>query len=572
MDLEKYIEKKVIIALKKLGVDGSIIPKNIIRQTPESKFGDYATTIAIELGKRQKVDVASFAKEIVLQLEEDSIIKKVEALKSGYINFYLSDKAILKFLERIQRSKKKFGRNNIASKEVVMVEYTDPNPFKKFHIGHLMTNSIGECLANLAEISGAKVYRANYQGDVGAHVAKAIFGMLQSKEELPASSTSLEEKMNFLGEAYVLGAKQYKENIEAKKKIEEINKKVYEKEDKEIISLYKKGRSWSLEHFEKLYKTLNTKFDYYFFESNVWKNGIKIVKEQLDKGVFEKSEEAVVFPGEKYGLHTRVFISSKGLPTYECKEVSLNIKKFKKQPNITKSIVITAVEQTEYFKVVMCAMKQFVPDIVKKTEHITHGMMLGSSGSKMSSRAGDVVSGEDLLIGLREKILTNFERVKDEKLAMDIAVAALKYMVLKQKTGKNIVYNEELALSTDGDSGPYIQYTHARCLALLRKAKKESVRVNISQNNLLAEDAREVIHNLLGYEKIIQQAYEERAPQILTTYLIKLGRTFNSWYAKQAIVDKNDDLSPQRIVVAEATSIALSNGLRTLGINAPNKL
>jgi arginyl-tRNA synthetase len=216
-----------------------------------------------------------------------------------------------------------------------MVEYTDPNPFKEFHIGHLMSNSIGEAVARIIEANGAQIKRANWQGDVGMHIANAIWGKMQ-KPELS------------WGEAYTYGAQKYEDN---KDEITGINKKIYERSDTEVNNLYDLGRKESLEKFEELYKKLGTKFDHYFFESKEGVEGKQIVEAHLEDGIFEKSDGAIIFPGEKYGLHTRVFINSNGLPTYEAKEMGLNKKKFEVEPDLYKSIIITGNEIKEYFKV-----------------------------------------------------------------------------------------------------------------------------------------------------------------------------------------------------------------------------
>jgi arginyl-tRNA synthetase len=206
-----------------------------------------------------------------------------------------------------------------------MVEYTDPNPFKPFHIGHLMSNAIGESIARLQEFSGAEVIRANYQGDIGLHVAKTMYCLLRKPEEYIRKDESIGEQAFLIGVAYSEGAEAYESDEKAKEEINEINKKLYEKSDKKINELYDWGRDVTLKAFEEIYKDLGTQFKHYFFESVMAPIGESIVRDNLGK-VFEESDGAVVFKAEKHDpkLHTRVFINSKGLPTYETKEIYLS--------------------------------------------------------------------------------------------------------------------------------------------------------------------------------------------------------------------------------------------------------
>ncbi|TSC67100.1 MAG: Arginine-tRNA ligase [Parcubacteria group bacterium Gr01-1014_73] len=312
--------------LKSLGIEA----KEILLEHPaDLAHGDYSTNVALVYAKETKMKPKELAESIrfalLKELAQDEIgISKIEVAGAGFINFYLSPKFFADSIAEILAFGENFGKNESRKDEKVMVEYTDPNTFKVFHIGHLMSNAIGESIARLFEFSGAKVIRTCYPSDVGLHIAKAVWGVFQDKENYPSAGTSLSAKTNFLGRAYVAGTKAYEGGESTKKEIDEINQKLFEKSDLELNKIYDEGRKWSLDHFEELYKKLGTKFDYYFFEGREGRDGEKIVSEFLKKGVFEKSDGAVVFRGEKYGLHTRVFITSQGLPTYEIKELGLN--------------------------------------------------------------------------------------------------------------------------------------------------------------------------------------------------------------------------------------------------------
>ena len=451
-----------------------------------------------------------------------------------------------------------------------MVEYTDPNPFKEFHIGHLMSNAVGESIARLFEFSGAKVVRACWQGDVGLHVAKAIWGMKRVVRK------DLRFNIYDLGLAYTAGAKAYETDTKAKSEIEELNRKIFEKSDPEINKLYEEGRKISLEHFEEIYKKLGTKFDHYFFEGKEGREGEEIVAEFLKKGVFEKSENAVIFRGEKFGLHTRVFITSQGLPTYETKELGLNKAKFEKEPDINQSVIVTANEQSDYFKVVLKAMEEVMPEIAKKTKHISHGLLRFTSG-KMSSRLGNVITGESLIAAMENLAMDKIKErelsaEEKQKIAEAVAIGAIKYSILRAGIGSDIIYDFEKSISFEGDSGPYLQYTYARARSVLNKAQTNNCRHLISTvvEIRCLQEAGVVERLLYRFPEVVERAAKEFEPHHVATYLIELAGAFNNFYAHNKIIGSDEE--EYRLALTKAVSFVLKNGLYLLGIQAPEKM
>jgi arginyl-tRNA synthetase len=391
---------------------------------------------------------------------------------------------------------------------------------------------------------------------------------------MPSKRSPLPERTAFLGTCYVEGAKAYDENPDSKKEIDALNKKIFEGKDRKLNKLYKLGRKWSLAHFEEIYKKLGTKFDYYILESEVAHDGVALVDEYLKKGVFEKSEGAVVFHGEKYDpkLHTRVFISSQGIPTYETKELGLNTKKWKKvRPD--RSIIVTANEQSDYFRVVLKALEQIAPEAAKATEHVSHGMLRFAEG-KMASRKGNVITGESLIYDV-EKLV--FEKLKDRDMdekekaatASAVAIAAIKYSILRQASASDIIYDFEKSISFEGDSGPYLLYTAVRAQSVLERAKKEKVKAKIPDE---ARAVGDIERTLSRFPEVVTRAARDMAPHLLATYLIELSSLFNAWYANVQIVKKEDTESPYKVALTEAVRIVLVNGSKLLGISVPAKM
>ena len=566
------IKKLIKDALKNLTIEVS----DIALEHPEDlKNGDYSTNVALAIAKGIERNPKELAEKIVVEINRlnvDKNIEKVEIAGAGFINFHLSRKFFANSIEEILNKAEDFGKNDLLKGKKMMVEYTQPNPFKPLHIGHLMNNAVGESISRLVEFSGAETMRANYQGDVGLHIAKAIYGLLNN-EKLQSKEGSHNFQATNIGMAYVFGAGEYENNEEAKKEIDEINKKVYAKSDPKINEIYAWGFKVTMEAFEDLYKILGTKFDLYFLESQMMSIGVDIVRANM--GIFEESDEAVVFKAEKYDpkLHTRVFITSQGLPTYETKELGLTEEKFKTAPNMDLSIVITANEQMDYMKVVTKAISLIHPEYENKMKHISHGMMRLASG-KMGSRKGNVITGEALLNDVRDAILErmtdrDFSNEEREKVASDVGVSAIKYSILKQGIGGDIIYDFEKSISFEGDSGPYLQYSYARANSILEKAQKENI---LPDFETVPEETFEVEKLLYKFPEIVFRSASFYEPHHVANYLIELARAFNSFYGNMVIVSKEDKTSSYKVALTYAFSFVMKTGLHLLGIAAPKKM
>jgi arginyl-tRNA synthetase len=558
--LEKALIQKITDACEALGYPAAVV---VLERPAEMAHGDFACTVALALAKQVGENPRAVAEKIVQHLLSAQVegIEKIEVAGPGFINFTLSRDFFAEELEIILEQGSAYGKNDELSGKTVMVEYTQPNPFKPFHIGHLMSNTIGETLTRIFENAGAKVIRANYQGDVGLHVAKALWGMMKRNVD----PTDIPE----IGKAYAYGHEMYETDETAKQEIVEINKAVYA-HDASVEDLYQKGRDASLKAFEEIYALLGTKFNEYFFESQTLEAGRKLVEEGLEKGIFEKSNDAIVFPGEVYGLHTRVFITKEGVLTYEGKELGLAVLKMGRCA-FDESITITAIEQEQYFNVVFKALELLRPEFTGRFKHIHHGMMVLTTG-KMSSRKGNVITGESLLSDMifraKEKVSERGTDAPDE-IANAVAVGAIKYMVLKQGTGKNITFDQEKSLSFEGDSGPYLQYTLVRAKSILEKARAENIQASFEGE----------LPELTNFERLLTRfpekvltALHEYGPQYITQYLTELSGAFNAWYAQEKIVDTNNPHASYKIALTKALSVVLENGLQTLGIPTPEKM
>lgn len=555
--------KRVVADLGMPEVDFSV------EHPADSAHGDFATNVALVVAKQAGEQPRHCAERIVAALLTQSIpnVASIEIAGPGFINITLARTFFSEQIHAVCANHDTWGRNELNQGKKIIIEYTDPNPFKEFHIGHLFTNSVGETLSRLFAMSGADVKRANYQGDVGMHVAHAVWGM----QQLGITADS-ECSARDLGKAYALGATAYKEDKEAQEAIRRINKAIYERSDDAINALYDKGRKISLAYFETIYEIIGTKFDFYFFESEAAPLGKQLVIEHPN--VFEESDGAKVFKGEEYGLHTRVFLNSEGLPTYEAKELALAQMKFAVFP-YDHSVVSTSNEINEYFKVLKQAMSLLYPDLAEKTEHIGHGTVRLTTG-KMSSRTGDVIAALDFITEIQEAAVqkitssqTDRAEVIDPLLAQHIALGAIKYATLRSEITKDSVFDKEKALSFEGDSGPYLQYTHARICSVLEKAEEVGVVASVDAAPASTYELERIVAR---FPEVVAAALGERAPHHLVRYLTDLAGAFNTFYAHEKIADLTDAHAPYKVLLADAVRQTLKNGLWCLGIQAPEKM
>ena len=541
-----------------------------------AEHGDYATNAALVLANRSGKSPLDVAKSLAENLKNQNggTIAIVEARGAGFVNIRLRDDFLVTSLREALSAGMRWGEGAVYAGGEVLVEFTDPNPFKQFHIGHLMSNAIGEAMARLFEAGGATVRRLNYQGDVGVHVACAVWGM--QRRALPNDDVSLAEKIKYLGTVYAEGAAAYRDDPAAKVEIDRINKKLYERADPELNQAYDLGRRWSLEHFEIIYRVLGTKFSGYFFESEAGPVGLEIVRAHPD--VFRESDGAIIFPGGDYGLHNRVFVNSQGLPTYEAKELGLNKLKFDRYPAATRSIIITANEIREYFHVVLKAMSLVLPEIAAKTEHVSHGFLRLPSG-KMSSRTGEVIAAESLISEVRRMVEEKL-RERPELAAADrtritelVAIGAIKLSILKQGIGRDIIFDFEKSIALQGDSGPYLQYTHARLKSILRKAAKGTKGTDDPKGVVLDDVEHQLLVKALQLPEAIEDALKSYAPNTVANYLLHLAQLANEFYHSRPVIQEADEIKRQlRLRIVEAVALSLRKGLDLLGIEAPEEM
>lgn len=518
---------------------------------------------ARELGKSPQ-DIAA---QLTHDLQHEAVAKAEAA--GGFVNVWLSDAIIAEAMKQVSTT---FGQHDSYAGQRIVIEHTDANPFKEFHIGHAYSNTVGEALGRLYKAGGATVHQVSYHGDTGKHIAMAIWGIQQllvdpdadwfvreSEGDLTLSDVDETKRTAFLGAAYARGAGAYKEDESAKEQIEAINRHIFAHDEQDIDEMYEIGKSWSFAYFEEIYEQLHVAFEKQYLESEVAAEGAEIVRSHMG-GAFEESEGAIIYKGEKVGLHTRVFINSQGLPTYEAKELGLIFAK-NRDFQFDQSVVVTANEIDEYFKVLIAAIGDIDKELAGKMRHVSHGLIKLTTG-KMSSRTGQVVRAVDVLQHIRDSITESYDTPEPDA----VKLASLKYAFLKQRVGGDIVFDIAESISLEGNSGPYVQYAHARGQSILSKITD----VHPVQLSDLNEDEHKLAVKLLQFPMVTAKAVAELAPHYICTYLYELTQQFNRFYEHNRIV--GDDRQDVRTTLVMAYVQVLKNGLKVLNIPAPDKL
>ncbi|HEY4963448.1 MAG TPA: arginine--tRNA ligase [Candidatus Saccharimonadales bacterium] len=529
---------------------------------PEEQFGDLSTNVALKLAPMLNRPPRDIASEIIDYINQSPVdfIQSLDIAGVGFINISLTNEALLGLIDVLP------AKN--LDDQVIVADYSDPNPFKILHAGHLYTSIVGDVIANLLERAGAEVHRVNFGGDVGLHVAKNIWAIISSfgGQEDPSRLDEIEEskRSEWLSKCYVEGNTAYESSDEAKEQIKSLNARIYElsasqDHDSPLAQIYWTCRQWSYDYFNSFYNRLNIGFEKYYPESEVVELGLQTVRENIPK-VYQESQGAIIFDGEKYGLYTNVFINSEGLPTYAAKDVGLIIRKWQDY-KFDQSLIITSNEQLGYMKVVIKSVEQFRPDLAAASTHLSHGVVKLAGGQKMSSRLGNILLATDVLDAAADANSQN--HVDDEQ----VTIGAVKYSFLKQRIGGDIVYEPKESVSIEGNSGPYLQYAHARARNILNKVDNIQEPSDVA---VLTKEERSLVRKIGEYAAVIDQATEELKPHYVCTYLYELAQIFNRFYENNRVI--GDEKQNFRLKLVGRYADRLAAGLSILGIASPEKM
>ncbi len=595
MDKIRNILKEIIerVFSVEVDVEVTLAPELDEKGINDTFSPDFATNVAMKLaGELRKRGEKANPREIAETLKTEFLSgidgkhpefhgTKVEVAGPGFLNFTPGDEFYSNFIgefgEKFENFNEKTSLDEYFGKTVIC-EFSDPNPFKVLHVGHLYTSIVGDSISRLIENAGGRVVRANFGGDVGLHVAKTIYAIRLN------NLSNVDFTIEDIARAYVEGTRAYEEDEEAKQRIVQLNKIIYKiselgegncdnlKDDERAVAeIYWNGRKLSYRYFENFYKTIGVKFDKFYPESSVAKIGLKKVLEQKEKGVYTESDGAVVFKGEDFGLHTRVFVNKAGLPTYEAKDVGLLFAKWADY-EFDESVVITGNDITDYMKVVLKSIEQYAPELVAKTTHITHGNVRLPGNEKMSSRKGNFVKAVDVLDMVRRALPGEKEDEisSDETIVLDsVALGAVKYFFLKYKIGGDIIFDVEESVSLNGNSGPYLQYSAVRAKKILSKLGADDSNEVVSNFGMSVFE-RKLNKKFVQYPEVLRGATREKAPHLVASYLFELAQDFSRFYENCKVA--GDEREAQRRKFVELFTKIMEHGLNILGIDIPESM
>ena len=543
--------------------------KGEIAQTIENAregFGDIASKLAFSLAPLEKKSPAEIAKGIVAMMstQKSGFFSRIESA-GPYINLYMSDNAYSFALKKILKEKSKFGKASKTGKKM-MVEFFHANTHKGVHIGHIRNISLGESVCRLLEFNGNKVLRCNYQGDIGPHVAKCIWGYLNLHEgKAPETKRGI-----WLGKVYSDATKKTEGNPELEAQVQDINLKIYS-HDKKLSGVWKETRQWCLDDFDEFYKEFDVHFNQFYFESQTESVGKEFALELVKKGVAKVDQEAVIMDFKDESLGVFVLLTKEGYPLYSAKDLGLAKLKFAKYPDLDRSIHVVGKEQEFYFKQLFKTFEKAGMDQEAAISyHLIYELVMLPEG-KMSSREGTMVLYEELkekllaiVLGEVRKRHADWDEKKVNDTALAITLAAIKFSMARRESNRQLIFDWDQALSTEGDSGPYLQYAYVRTNGILRKAEFEP---SVSKGYAFTDHEKSLIKMLSNFPAAAESAATTLSPHVLCGYLLELAAELNKFYTTSRVLNaEKQEEKETRLAIIAATNAVLGSGLNLLGI------
>jgi len=478
------------------------------------------------------------------------------------------------------------------AKDLILVEYSSPNTNKPLHLGHLRNNFLGHSVSLIKEFAGNEVVKTQIINDRGIHICKSMFAWkMHGKGETPKSSGMKGDKL--VGKYYVLFDEHYRTQVaklikdgmdeEQAKKEAPLMKKVqqmlldWENGDPETVELWKTMNAWVYDGFDKTYQRMGVDFDKLYYESETYLKGKDIVQKGLSEGLFFKKENNSVWIDlEQDGLDQKLLIRADGTTVYMTQDIGTAVKRYEDYPKLKQAIYTVGDEQDYHFKVLFLILEKLGYQWAPACRHLSYGMVDLPSG-KMKSREGTVVDADDLMDEVVEAArasseekgkLDEMSEAEQKELFEILGVGALKFYLLRVDPRKRMMFDPAESVSLNGDTGPFVQYTYARCKAVLRKAGDYS----ISDQVLLVEKERQLLRNLMEFRNIVSSAAEEMNPAAIANYCIDIAKTYNQFYHDNQILKVEDAEKGFRLALTALTAETLKTAMGLLGIKVPERM
>lgn len=567
-----------------------------ITLTRKDQNGDF-TIMVFPMLRHIKGNPAVIGEQIGNYLKENTdLITEIEVIK-GFLNVKVSSKAFLADFNLILSDENYGIKAQDSSQPGVMVEYSSPNTNKPLHLGHVRNNLLGYSVANIIEATGRKVNKTQIINDRGIHICKSMLAWERyGNGETPASTGLKGDKL--VGNYYVKFDQEYKKEIanlidqgsteEAAKKeapsliaAQQMLQK-WEQGDEEIVALWKKMNGWVYDGFDITYKNLGVNFDSLYYESNTYLLGKDVVQQGLDKGVFEKDPDGSVWIDlTEDGLDRKIVLRSDGTAVYMTQDIGTAIQRVKDY-HINSMVYTVGNEQDYHFKVLFLILKKLGFDWAENLYHLSYGMVELPSG-KMKSREGTVVDADELMeemtatakeIAQEQGKLEGLSDSEKEKLYKMIGLGALKYFMLKVDPKKSMMFDPEESVDFQGNTGPFIQYTHARIKSILKKSEFDSNTLKSALDLDLTDKDISVIKSLQQFTDVIHTAADKYSPALVANYVYELVKEFNSFYQNvpKIVEEENADLKQFRLLLCYKTAAVVKSACSLMGIKVPEQM
>ena len=594
MKIEEQLLQSAKEAIKALY--GADVEDNLLQlQKTKKEFEGNLTLVVFPLLRTSKKKPEETAEEIGAWMAEHCDAIASYNVVKGFLNLVISQKAWLGLLEDID-SDPHFGEKKATDRSpLVMIEYSSPNTNKPLHLGHVRNNLLGWSLAQIMEANGNRVVKTNIVNDRGIHICKSMLAWQKwGNGETPESSGKKGDHL--IGDYYVAFDKHYREEVKelvgkgmdeerAKQEaplIKEAHEMLvkWEQNDPEVRALWKKMNDWVYAGFDETYKALGVGFDKIYYESETYLKGKAKVEEGLKKGLFERHEDNSVWADlTNEGLDQKLLLRSDGTSVYMTQDIGTAEMRYEDYP-IDKMIYVVGNEQNYHFQVLSILLDRLGFKWGKELVHFSYGMVELPNG-KMKSREGTVVDADDLIATMIEDArrtsdeLGKFDDMSEEErqeIARIVGLGALKYFILKVDARKNMLFNPEESIDFNGNTGPFIQYTHARIRSILRKAAASPNPLQVEGACLNGKEI-ELIQKMNDYAAAVEQAGKDYSPSGIANYCYELTKEFNQWYHDYSILGAEDEATRDlRLVIARNVAKIIKNGMALLGIEVPERM
>lgn len=605
MNFEEQICRSIIEAVKHLYAH-DVEPNTVQLQKTKSTFEGHLTLVVFPFLKVSKKKPEETAQEIGEYVAQHCDAVSAFNVVKGFLNLVIAPKAWISLLNSIA-AQPHFGEKEVTNTSpLVMIEYSSPNTNKPLHLGHVRNNLLGWSLSQIMKANGNRVIKTNIVNDRGIHICKSMLAWKRwGNGETP--ETSGKKGDHLIGDYYVAFDKHYREEVKALKtqylaegKTEEEAEKDakenaplmqearemlrrWEQNDPEIRSLWQTMNTWVYAGFDETYKRLGVSFDKIYYESETYLEGKGKVEEGLSKGIFFRKEDNSVWADlTNEGLDHKLLLRSDGTSVYMTQDIGTADLRYKDYP-IDNMIYVVGNEQNYHFQVLSILLDKLGFSWGKDLVHFSYGMVELPNG-KMKSREGTVVDADELM----QEMVNGAQKTSDEmgklqdmsaderaKIAEMVGLGALKYFILKVDARKNMLFNPEESIDFNGNTGPFIQYTHARICSVLRKANEQGIAIPASLPNdaPLNEKETNLIQKLSDYASVVEQAGKDYSPSGIANYCYELTKEFNQFYHDYSILKEEDNNKKiVRLVLAQNVAKVIKNGMNLLGIDVPERM